>query len=429
MTKNLLYKMFTVVAAAGLVAAAGCDKTPILKGSAGGAGGGHAGSSATAGTNGGLGGTAGTEAGGAGGGGGIGGATMLTPVQARGKYIVDVVAACGDCHTPRDANGPIAAMYLAGNASFIVAGPDQSLGSRNLTNDPTGLKNRTDMEIKNMFQNGLRPTATAGVNEALNPIMPYYVFHNMTDADADAVVAYLRTVPAVSNMIPRRGTMFDVGAPAPALPDSMIPLPDPAYPELAMATQGRYLATKAGVCIECHTKHLDPKTMPATVLDETKLFAGGEDFSALFATTLMIHPVSKNLTSDMTTGLGKWTVADIVKALKMGVAKDGSGICPPMPVGPMGAFGHLTDEDATAIAHYIKSLPTIPNMIVDMCQFPPGSGAGGAGGSNGAGGAGGTAGQSGTAGTSGSAGSSGTAGSTGTAGAGGQLGVGGAGGA
>src|SRR6185369_438523 len=110
------------------------------------------------------------------------------------------------------------------------------------------------------------------------PIMPYYIFHNMTDEDADAVVAYLRTVPGVANEIPRRGTMFDIAAPAPAVADSTIPMPEPTYPDQANALRGRYLAAKAGVCMECHTKHLDPGA--ATVLDETKLFAGGEDFSA-----------------------------------------------------------------------------------------------------------------------------------------------------
>ena len=123
------------------------------------------------------------------------------------------------------------------------------------------------------------------------------------------------------------------------------------------------------------------------MLDEAKLFAGGEDFSALFAATLHITPVSKNVTSDATTGLGGWTVTDIVTVLKQGKAKDGTGICPPMPVGPMGAFGGLTDADTTDIANYIKSLPPISNAVTDMCVFPPTGGGGGAGG--GAGGAGG----------------------------------------
>jgi hypothetical protein len=59
-----------------------------------------------------------------------------------------------------------------------------------------------------------------------------------------------------------------------------------------------------------------------------------------------------------------------VKVLKQGLDRDGKGICPPMPVGPNGAFGHLKPADATDIANYIKSLPPAVNMIVDMCTFP-----------------------------------------------------------
>jgi mono/diheme cytochrome c family protein len=358
----------------------------------------------------GTGGRGGSVTGAGGGLGGMGGG--LTAMQARGQYLVDHVMACGDCHTPQGPTGPVAGKYLAGNPDFAEAPNGDKLGSRNLTNDATGLKNRSDAEIKNMFLNGMRPAATG--TTALNPIMPYYVFHNMTDADADAIVAYLRTVPAVVSEIPARGALFDVPAPAPALPVASIPMPADTFAEKASAVRGRYLAAEAGVCIECHTKHLAPGS--ATVLDETKLFAGGEDFSALFADTLGIKTVSKNLTSDAT-GLSTWVATDIVRALKMGVAKDGSGICPPMPVGPNGAFGGLTDADALDIANYIKSLPPIANTIVDMCSFSPPSGSGGgAGGSGGgAGGSGGHAGGSGGAagGTTGGAGSGGHAGGAG----------------
>jgi cytochrome c553 len=297
------------------------------------------------------------------GGDGPGGDGGLTAQQARGQYIVDVLAVCGDCHTPRLPSGaPDMTKYLAGNAEFIVT-PGGNLGSRNLTNDETGLKSRTNAEIKDMFQKGERPGAT---KEFLNPVMPYYVLHNMTDADADAVVAYLRTVPAVVNMIPKRAATFDVPAAAPPLPESKIPTPADTFAEKASALRGRYLSSQVGACLECHTQHTQPGS--ATVLDETKIFAGGEDFSMLFGGAL--KPVSKNLTSHAT-GLADWTVADIVKALKEGKAKDGTGICPPMPVGPMGAYGHLKDEDATDIANYIKSLAPIDNKIVDMCVFPP----------------------------------------------------------
>ena len=174
--------------AAGVVAAAGAASCGDGSGGSGGKGG---------------------KGGSAGGAGGAGGG--LTTVELRGQYLVDHVFACGDCHTPQGPTGPVAGKYLAGNADFVALPTGDKLGSRNLTNDATGLKNRSDDEIKNMFRNGTRPAATG--SEPLNPIMPYYVFHNVTDADADAIVAYLRTVPAVVNDIPRRGATFDVPRP------------------------------------------------------------------------------------------------------------------------------------------------------------------------------------------------------------------------
>jgi cytochrome c553 len=294
-------------------------------------------------------------------------ASSLTAAQARGKYLVDHVIACADCHTPMLPSGmPDLTRYLAGNPDFVVLPNGEKLGSRNLTNDPTGLKNRSDQEIKEMFMDGKRP-AQAGT-EALNPIMPYYVFHNMTDADADAIVAYLRIVPGVANEIPRRGAAFDLPAPANYLDPSTIPAAPADFPEKVSADRGRYLSAQSGLCIECHTPH---NMAGPDVLNMAKVFQGGEDFSALFASTLMIRPVSKNLTSDVATGLGSWTVAEIVSALKEGKAKDGSGICPPMPSGPFGAYGKLEDQDATDIANYLKSLAPATSMIPDMCTFPP----------------------------------------------------------
>jgi cytochrome c553 len=404
-----------LLAVAGLAGgSAGCSsdsvKGPAQPPATGGAGGG-AGKAGAGGEAGGAAGGAAGAAGSAGGAGGAAGGVVLTTKQMRGEYLVDHVNACGDCHTPQGQNGPIPGMYLAGNPTFITMPNGDALPTRNLTNDPTGLMNRTDDEIKNMFLNGLRPTATG--SEPLNPVMPYYVFHNMDADDADAIVAYLRTVPGVNNTIPRRAASFDVSSPAPPLDVTKLPSPPADYPNLASAQRGQYLAARGGICVECHTKHLAPGS--PTVLDETAFFEGGEDFSSLFATTLMIHPVSKNLTSDVATGLGNWSVSDIVTALKQGKAKDGTGICPPMPVGPNGAFGGLHDDDANDIANYIHSLPPKSNMIVDMCVWPPGS-AGGAGGGGGS--AGGASGQAGAGGGGGSAG-----------GAGGHAGAGGAGGA
>ncbi len=292
-----------------------------------------------------------------------GDSTEVENPAVRGKYIVDHVAACPDCHTPRDSMGaPIGGQYMAGAECFAQLPSGSCLNTRNLTHHETGLLNRTDAEIERMIRDGVRPAATG--DEPLFPAMPYYSFHNMSDLDLAAVVAYLRSIPGVDRAIPRSGPEFEVPAPANPIPVELIPLPSPDYADEAAALRGRYLAAEAGVCLECHTRHImgDPN-----VLDYARLFVGGEQF----AIGLPVVPVSKNLTSDPETGLGDWSVEDIAKVISEGTDKDGDGVCPPMPVGPMGAFGGLKSNDVLDIAHYIKSLPAQVNAVDDVCTWPP----------------------------------------------------------
>lgn len=294
--------------------------------------------------------------------GGEGGATE-SPLVTRGDYLVNHVAACSDCHTPRLPTGaPDMTQYLAGAECFVKLPNGDCLHSRNLTNDATGLKNRTDAEIKTMIRDGMRPTESGDV--PLNPVMPYYVFHNITDEDIDAIVAFLRTVPAVEHDVPPSADSFAVPVAANPLDPDVIPLPADDFPEHDSAMRGRYLAAEAGVCVECHTQH--DMTSP-DVLKLDMLFAGGEEFPIGLPQT----PVSANLTSDTDTGLGDWSADDIVKALLTGVDDEGKGLCPPMPAGPMGAYGGLHPDDALDIANYIKSLPPISNSVDDMCSWPP----------------------------------------------------------
>ena len=44
----------------------------------------------------------------------------------------------------------------------------------------------------------------------------------------------------------------------------------------------------------------------------------------------------------------------------------------PEPAGPMGAFGHLTDEDALDLAHFLLSIPPASNMVPNDCEAPAG---------------------------------------------------------
>src|SRR5215475_7021458 len=188
----------------------------------------------------------------------------------RGEYLVEHISLCNNCHTPHNPDGSFdRSRLLSGVECLVDVDPEPGKGclhSRNLTPDPTGLKNRTDAQIKEMFQNGVTPTG-----KALIPLMPYWSYHNMTDEDANAVVAYLRSVPAVSHAVPASEAPW-ASPPRPAAPIDPATIPSPPQ-ENRSALRGRYLASLAGVCLECHTPSLPPGG--ARPVDMSRPFAVG----------------------------------------------------------------------------------------------------------------------------------------------------------
>ena len=310
-----------------------------------------------------------------------GGAASSDATVARGDYLVNHVAACGDCHTPRRADGsPDTSKFLAGNAAFADINPADPkkglLPTPNLTPDKTtGLGDWTDKQIKNAFQNGLDSD-----DNALFPVMPYYVFHNMTDSDADSIVMYLRSIKAVANEIPERQDLgFPVmqaqPVPVDQLPETTLKPTDPKY---ASAQNGKYLAANVGVCMECHTEH-DP--LAAVPLKLDALFQGNETFTRDQLGLPPVFPemiVSANVTPGKN-GIKGWTAEDVVKVLKEGVNKDGEALCPPMPFGPNGAFGGLTAADALDIGNYLTTLAPVDTAVIPLCVAPGAPPMGGAG--------------------------------------------------
>lgn len=67
-----------------------------------------------------------------------------------------------------------------------------------------------------------------------------------------------------------------------------------------------------------------------------------------------------NLTPDAETGLGGWSEADIVKAVRTGERPDGRELAPMMP---WRSYAALTDADAAALAAYLKSLPPVRHQV------------------------------------------------------------------
>ena len=115
--------------------------------------------------------------------------------------------------------------------------------------------------------------------------------------------------------------------------------------------RGKYLVDIAG-CNDCHT--------PGYFFGKPDMsrFLGGSEVGFEIPGLGVFH--GPNLTPDNETGLGKWSEAEIVKAVQTGVRPDGREL---VPVMPWRAFANLTKEDATAIAVYLKSLPAVKNRV------------------------------------------------------------------
>lgn len=111
--------------------------------------------------------------------------------------------------------------------------------------------------------------------------------------------------------------------------------------------------TFVGGCNDCHT----PGTFYGNP-DTNRVLSGTElGWEGPWGVT---YP--RNLTPDMETGIGSWTEDDIVRAIRTGQRPDKSPLLPPMPW-PM--YSHMTDEEAYAVAAYLKTLPPVTHKVPD----------------------------------------------------------------
>jgi len=122
-------------------------------------------------------------------------------------------------------------------------------------------------------------------------------------------------------------------------------------------TRGEYLV-HAQMCGLCHTP-----------INPTGIYRG-DDFYLGGGMRVGAYPqgvfVSRNLTGDPETGLGRWTEAEIATALRTGRARGRLLNIWGMPW----MFLHrLTDADARAIATYLKTLPPVRNAIPDPLHY------------------------------------------------------------
>jgi mono/diheme cytochrome c family protein len=135
--------------------------------------------------------------------GGLDRAARANPVE-RGAHLVESVG-CPLCHSPVDANGLVLpGMRLAGGLLIRIE-PFGDYPTGNLTSDKeTGLGNWSDDDILRVVTRGILRDGT----RMLPYPMDWPSYSTMTSEDLKAIVAYLRTVPPVSNRVPKPTRKF-----------------------------------------------------------------------------------------------------------------------------------------------------------------------------------------------------------------------------
>ena len=126
-----------------------------------------------------------------------------------------------------------------------------------------------------------------------------------------------------------------------------------ATPKVDPVVRGRYLVTIMS-CNDCHT----PGYLYGAPDTSRRLSGSDLGWTGPWG---VVH--ARNLTPDMETGIGSWTIEQIVTALRTGNTPDGSQLAPIMPW--MNYSNILDPDDAVAIASYLKSLPPIVHKNLD----------------------------------------------------------------
>ena len=270
-----------------------------------------------------------------------------TPVE-RGAYLVNTIMACGNCHSPRDAEGR-QTTDKAFSGGFTFTTPPFIASAANITADTeTGIGSWSDAEIKRALVEGTRPDHGHLAGVPLAAIMPANFYKALLPDDLDAIVAYLRTVKAIRNQVPDPVYKAPVRRDAYSDADAGFSKAMPADP----ARRGAYLVT-IGHCMECHS------TWSRGVSDfKTGLGGGGRPFPPRDGSPEGTPPsIVPNITAHPTAGIGGWTDAEIIRAVTQGVGRDGRPLKPPMAYG---YYAGLKSSDLADIVAYLRTVPALP---------------------------------------------------------------------
>ena len=265
----------------------------------------------------------------------------------RGEYIA-TAADCIACHTT-----PGGAQYAGGRVFKLPFG---SIVAPNITPDPeTGVGAWTAGEFVRALREGV-----GRHGEELYPAFPYTSYAKMSESDAVALWAYLKTLAPVRQEVAQSDLRFPFDQRRLMRFWKALFFDREALPAIADRgeewNRGRYLVDALGHCGECHT--------PRNLLYAQKRgrALAGETVQGWTAW---------NITPDRVHGIGEWSKAELHDYLKTGYAPGRAVASGPMAEAIHFSLSRLEDADLGAIAAYLQNVQPVARGPTLLARAAP----------------------------------------------------------
>jgi mono/diheme cytochrome c family protein len=260
---------------------------------------------------------------------------------ARGEYLA-TAANCKSCHTAEDG-----APYAGG---LPVDTPFGVLYSPNITpHDGTGIGDYGEAEFVASMREGVN-----GDGEAMYPAHPYTFYNEMTEADVQAIWAYLQSLEPVENAVEVNQLTFPYNIRAGLRAwQAVFHDPDTRFrqdPDKSETwNRGAYLVEAVTHCGACHT----PRNV-AFARDEDRMLEGAE-IRGWYA---------PDISAGDTSQIDEWSVEELTTYLQSGEAADDETSFGPMDEVVHESLAEMTTDDVRAMAVYLKDVrPTEPREV------------------------------------------------------------------
>ncbi len=264
----------------------------------------------------------------------------------RGRQVFSATGGC-TCHTNYPGEGRGAPVLAGGRA---LETPFGVFYSTNITSDrKTGLGDWSEADFIRAMREGLSPAG-----EHYFPVFPFTSFTGLRDADLRDLKAYLDSLPAIERADRPPDAPFPFSWRGSLVGWKWLNFDSRRIDEVADRSpdwnRGNYLVQAAAHCGECHS----PRTWSGG-LDRSMWLAGSREGPE--------GELAPNITPDDETGIGSWSIPDLVWYLEMGMKPDGDDTQGLMSEVIEHGYSNLPKRDLEAIAVYLKSIDPIENDL------------------------------------------------------------------